>query len=411
MMLIILLFVTASFAKYISNVVTLGAGQQWKYISKFAVDVGAGEWELKAKFNKPINETYKDDISLVASVYIDDNWDEVMDTNDCKTKVDLSRRERFLFLNPNGEWSEQLNGKLSQKLRPHIWYFAISDCEGKLSDKTRIKVEMHFVNEGHSEFSTEDNGLVYLYPILLVLYLIALSGNIFRLIKMFQKTNDIETNVIFFNSSIGCQFGGIFFQCIHLWVYSYNGKGITVFDFFSQSLEIVSTLIITILFILMATGWTLKQKEFPDADVYIPVGLMVVLLNLVIVGLGRITDDSYYKFSDYEGIIGFLLILIRIGLWGWFIYLIRGLMTKVHGKMSQFVTQFAALATIYFLALPALIIISWLFAPYFRNKVVILGSTVIQMGVFVFLTHLFSEKSTYYKISSMSDSVLPGKMR
>lgn len=380
-------------------------------MSKFAVDVGRGDWDMKAKFNRVMNDTLTDDLRLLASVYIDDNWDEVLEATDCKTKVDLARRERFFTLKTDGEWSETISGKLSQKLRSHVWYFAVSDCEGKLTEKTRIKVEMHFVNADGSEFSTEDEGLVYLYPILMVIYLIALSGNMIRLVKSFQKTNDLDSNLLFFNSSIGCQFSGIFFESLHLWIYSYNGKGISVFDFFSQALEIVSTLIITIQFILMATGWTLKKKDFPDADIYIPIALMVILLNLMIVGLGRITDDSYYKFSDYEGIPGYMLILIRLALWGWFIYLIRDLKTQVTGKMQSFVNQFMILASIYFLSLPLVIIVSWFFANYMKNKVIIIGTTLIQISVFVFLTHLYSEKSTYYKISSMSDSVLPGKLR
>eukprot|EP00358_Blepharisma_japonicum_P006634 CAMPEP_0202942116 /NCGR_PEP_ID=MMETSP1395-20130829/2285_1 /ASSEMBLY_ACC=CAM_ASM_000871 /TAXON_ID=5961 /ORGANISM="Blepharisma japonicum, Strain Stock R1072" /LENGTH=74 /DNA_ID=CAMNT_0049638013 /DNA_START=710 /DNA_END=931 /DNA_ORIENTATION=+ len=74
-------------------------------------------------------------------------------------------------------------------------------------------------------------------------------------------------------------------------------------------------MLITIELIIMANGWTIKYKDFPDPDIYIPISLIVIMFNLLIVGLGRITDDSYYKFSDYEGIPGYLLMIIRIGIW------------------------------------------------------------------------------------------------
>ena len=69
------------------------------------------------------------------------------------------------------------------------------------------------------------------------------------------------------------------------------------------------------------------------------------------------------------------------------------------------------MASFYFLALPATVLISWIFEAYVRNIVVVITTNVIQVIVFIFLTHLFSERSTFYKISTMSESVLPGKLQ
>jgi Ca2+/H+ antiporter len=76
--------------------------------------------------------------------------------------------------------------------------------------------------------------------------------------------------------------------------------------------------------------------------------------------------------------------------------------------LSSFVFQFAIMASIYFLVHPCLVFISWLFTPYLRLKVITIGSNAIMMLTFLALAHLFSEKSSYYKVSTMSDSVLPG---
>lgn len=80
-----------------------------------------------------------------------------------------------------------------------------------------------------------------------------------------------------------------------------------------------------ILLILMANGWTIKYKEFPDLDIFVPIAILVVMINMLIVGLGRITDDSYYKFSDLEGIPGILIIGMRLMAWCWFVYSIFSL--------------------------------------------------------------------------------------
>ena len=74
------------------------------------------------------------------------------------------------------------------------------------------------------------------------------------------------------------------------------------------------------MFILMANGWTIKTKELPDSDIFIPIGLLILMLHIVVVGLGRITDDSYYKYSDYEGWAGWIIIGFRLGMLVWFLH-------------------------------------------------------------------------------------------
>ena len=155
----------------------------------------------------------------------------------------------------------------------------------------------------------------------------------------------------------------------------------------------------------------MKFRDFPDADIYIPIALFVVVLNLMVVGIGRITEDSYNKFSDYEGVPGYFLVTFRVLLWVWFMYLIRDMQTRASQKLMSFLSKFSIMASLYFLALPAVIIFSWVFASYVRNKVVVCLTNFIQVLVFLFLTHLFSEKSTFYKVSTMSESVLPGKVQ
>lgn len=408
-MIIFVLLLSSALAKLISTTITMSPDSSWKYITKFAVDVGRGDWEMKAKFLKPINDTYPASINLMATVYLDENWEDVLNTDNCKQKIDIAKRDKQLTLPTNAEWSNDISGSVSQKHRPHVWYFAVSDCENIIKEKIRVKIEMHMTNSDGSEFSVEEKGLDYFYPVLLVVYLLTLSGNMIRLIRTFKMTDEMETNLLIFNISIGCQFSGILCQIIHYSVYAYNGKGISVFDFLSQAFEVLATLLITIELIIMANGWTIKYKDFPDPDIYIPISLLVVLLNLLIVGLGRITDDSHYKFSDYEGIPGWLLILIRIGLFAWFSYLVQNLYKTVNGKIKSFVLVFGVLGSVYLLSMPILVFISWFFASYVRNKVVIIGSTLIQVGVFFCLTHLFSKKSEFYKISTMSQSMLPGK--
>lgn len=170
-----------------------------------------------------------------------------------------------------------------------------------------------------------------------------------------------------------------------------------------------SSLIVTIMFIVIAKGWLIKYKHMPKAELVIPIALVVLIANTLILAYGSLTDDLHNKFSDYEGTAGIALILLRICLLLWFLYHIRDLYKSAKTSQLNFVISFGFIAMAYFLALPLLVTSSLIFKNYLRTKLVSIGSAIIQIIVFFFLTHLFSETSSFYKISTLSHSVLPGK--
>ena len=268
---------------------------------------------------------------------------------------------------------------------------------------------MNFKNSDGSEFSAEDHGLQYVYPVIMVLFAMTLSGNISRLARNIRKTENIEPNLLILNVAIGCQLSAIFFKVVHLWFYVYNGKGLIVFDIMHQMLDGLSLTIISILFILIASGWTIKYKDPPDIDIYAPISLLVAILNVFIIGISRAFDDSHYKYTAYEGVPGFCFVLLRVLLWVWFIYLVKELQKGANENIVKFLYSFVVVVSVYFLIFPVIVVFSWAFEPHFRNKVVVLLTNLAQVLVFIFLTHLFSGRSTFYKISTLSGSVLPGK--
>jgi len=408
---ILLVWVLAQVAlgKLASPVVTLNQQTDWKYLTKFAMDKGSGTWEVRAKLLRPTDQQSFQKIPYTVSIYLDDQWEDTLALENCDEKLDLLRRKIILEVPESGEWSEEARGTLSQSARAHVWYFAVSDCSHQLQEKQRLKFEVKLVNSDGSEFSLEKKGMVYLYPLTMVLFLAVLWENLSKLLRRFNKSEELETNVLIFNIAVTCQFFSIVFEAVHLFVYSYNGQGLVVFDFLYEVFEALSTLIVTVLFILMGSGWTLKYRDFPEEDVYIPVAFVVLVVNLLVVGLSKLTDDAYNRFSELEGVPGVILVIVKLGLWGWFLVLVMELQKRVKGKTLEFLRPFGVLASVYFLSQPLLLVVSSLFVTYWRNTIVVLGNTLVQIVVFFFISHLFSEKSSFYKISTMSKSVLPGK--
>lgn len=401
-----LLFFLAS-AKFISTSVTMSDSVQWRYLTKFAMDKGVGEYSIRAKFTKAINK-FDEIRTLVVPIVQDTKWDDVLNQETCEAKKRMARFQPEVQIPTNGTWSDFSTGVLKQNVRPYYWFLSLADCKGVLTDSFRIKVEINITNTDGSQFSMEDQGLGFVYFAYFVAFIAMLSGSVVRLLNRFQKTDSLELPSMMVSIAVSSEISGLLFEALHLWVYSYDGSGIAMFDYFHQTADLVSQLVVTILFLLISSGWVLRYSDFPDLDISLPVSFLVILLNLMIAGLGRLTDDSYSKFTDYEGFAGNLLLLLRLGMWAWFVFSVKNLYKGSQGREQHLIWIFGLVASVYFLALPLLVVVSWFIAPYVRKKVVVVGGLAIQLLVFMLLSHLLSEKSTFYKVSTLSGSVLPG---
>jgi len=395
-----------AYCKFISSSVTLSETDPWRYLTKFAADIGSGSYSLRARFLKPQDST--DSLALSAAVYLDSTWEDAMSQTTCGSKVRHSKVEKTLNLPSSGEWSNEVSGTLTQRVRPYFWYFALAECNGKIHESVRIKFEITLINSDGSHFSLEDKGLEYAYLLAFLIFLITLSSNVVRLVRRYQKSDSLEGPLLMVNWAVLSQLASILFELCHLWAYSYDGKGIVALDFLSQAADLICQLTISVMFILISMGWTIRYKEFPDVEIYIPVAFLIVVMHVLTAGLGRISDDSYNKFTDYEGVAGILLILLRLCLFGWFGFSAKQLYEESQGAVAASLWSLSLVASGYFLALPGLALTSRLIAPYLRNRFLVLGNLGGQIVAFVVLTRLLDARSSYYQVSTLSDSVLPG---
>jgi hypothetical protein len=347
---------------------------------------------------------------LQLNIYLDETWEEGLYKNDCSQKQESAKRIKEVQLPADGSWSEDISGVLSQKIRPHVWYFTFSDCNDELKEKAKIKYELTILNSDGSHLSVEHSGLPKIYNILMLFFFIFFSANIYKLYKVFTQQDAIETTLLMVNSAVLLQFLGLLFETLHLNAFAANGKGFATLDFLSQASNLLSQLILISLLILIAEGWTIKFKQFPNPEMYMPVIAFIAFIHFLAIGLGRITDDSHYKFSDYEGFAGMSIVLMRMGLFGWFIYNVKHLYTAVGNRAHNFLHKFTISSSIYFLSIPILAVGSLFFAQYYREKVIVAGTIVVQGVMMLILSLLFTSRGEFFKISTMSSSVLPGKI-
>ena len=391
-------------SKQLSTTISLSPSDPWKYITKFSMIPGRGSFKLRAQLvsSRPADSAQ---IQLLSNIFMDKAWPEVLQEANCSDKYRGASTHHTLDMPNSGAWSKEISGFLKQKFNPRFWYFTFSSCG--IKEKVKIRVEILLKNSNESEFSAEDMGLEYAYIFISLVYFFFLSRNSLRIYVSFKKNDDLPLSMAILNGSIFTQFGGILFKIVHLWVFLCDGRGILFIDIISQALEVISIILISVLFILIASGWTLKYQGLPEADIYIPISMLIIAINLIIIAIGKISDDAYDKFSDYEGFPGFFIILLRILSWVWFLVLERELEKFAAVRLRNFLFNFMICVTIYFLSLPFIVVVSWAFEPYSRKLVIFVLNNLVQVVIFIYTQYLLSDKSEFYQISILSKSVLP----
>merc|ERR1712007_294750 len=106
--------------------------------------------------------------------------------------------------------------------------------------------------------------------------------------------------------------------------------------------------------ILIGLGYTLLQSKIGELELMIPMCFMVAVIHVMLVGFGKIKDDASYKFHENEGIVGWLLLGLRLCLYLWFLWAVRSSAAESGRALKQFLGRFRSAGTIYFLSYPVI---------------------------------------------------------
>merc|ERR1712190_578530 len=92
----------------------------------------------------------------------------------------------------------------------------------------------------------------------------------------------------------------------------------------------------TSLLILIALGYTLLQSRIGDLDLMIPMCFMIGVIHMMLVGFGKIKDDASYKYHENEGVIGWILLCMRLLLYLWFLWAVQSSAAEGGQRLQSF---------------------------------------------------------------------------
>lgn len=403
--------------KIVHKTLTFTEDALWQYLTKFGISVGQGHFEVKVRFKMPLPKedkiqtnasAYKLDINF----YLDTKWGAALEETVCKKKSENEIRVENLEIPIDGEWSESKVGGLRQNTRPFVWFLAASDCNQNLHSHNPsmppIEIFLHFTGSDWGEFSHEEMGLLTLYTISLLLYIVLLGYNIYNYYRDIKKTDKMDSPIMLLLIAVTLEFLSVFFQWLHLLAYSFDGEGMTSCYAISVMAEVASEFILSLLLILLSWGWTITYLEFQEIDLLVPLVILLLVIHLIVAGLTQICNDAYHKYHDFEGIQGLLLVIARIGMFGYFLYGMKDTYQKCRTKAKSFIQHFSYYASAYLISFPLLVVVSQLCAHYVRHKVISIGTIAAQSLAMCVLLRLFIGKTSYTSISKQHDTILPG---
>ena len=118
----------------------------------------------------------------------------------------------------------------------------------------------------------------------------------------------------------------IFLCLIHWWYYQDDGEGLILCDIFSKIFQGIASVTMSILLIMMASGWKLNYKDLDfdeGMDVYLPVTFFILLVEILLAILTFSDIDAFEKYHDFAGVQGWCLVILKTLVFAWFAYCIR----------------------------------------------------------------------------------------
>jgi len=401
-----------------AGTVTLGgadAEQRWRFLSKFGYQLGSGSYDVRLKLRPQPDEAAGEVATSIPEidleVFLDEDWPTAEALPACRRASHGPARKTVpaLRIGRPGEWGPWQGGILVQSVRPHIWYFALSSCHGSAHEAPiEVDYEVRMRQYDDSELSAEMRPMLPA-SVTALFCLTAFAGHFCARCRRFRSNVGMVHPVILTLSAvIFAQWLAQAFHTIHLWIYRGDGVGEVTLDFISEVLFMLSQVVTSTLLILIAQGYTLLRSKMEDMELIRPIAIVVGIVHVVLVGLGKLQGDTSGKYHEHEGLVGWILLAIRILLYVWFASGVRDLRRKSGFRLHTFLQRFNFVGSVYFLAFPTIFTIVQVFAQYLQHPIMQVGLLTMQTASSFWLADLFLSRGEYYEVSDLSSSLLPG---
>jgi hypothetical protein len=378
----------------------------WQFVSKFGYAIGEGHYRMRTRLRE--GALRPEAPYLDFHVFLDEQWGNVESLPSCSLKMAKAKRTSPLKLGKAGEWSAWSSGTLIQKMRPHIWYFAMSDCNQDLGGSPlSLEYEIQLTQVDGSEFSVEMRGMLTWNCIVLLGLSVFIACYWAHCHSFIKSVGGLHQVIWALSAAISLQFVAQVLHTLHLWRYRDDGTGMHTVDLMSEVLFMLSQVVQTTLLIAIGMGYTLLPSRNDRMVIVKWIALLSLVIHAALVSFGKSQDESACKFHENEGAVGCVLLSVRLLLLSWFFFATQASQQQGGPHLHNFLQHFRLAGVVYFLAYPLLFVVVQVFAPYLQHPIMQVGLVIMQTASVIWLAQLFLSRGTYFKVSVLSNSLLP----
>lgn len=394
-------------------------------------------------------DMYENERYLKMRLYRDVEWGSFRKAMTCDAKTRFSKQGHsitFDFIDQ--KWrSEQKKAYVfnNGEDRPHYWYVVIDDCsleqymqDGKIPT---IHYEISFLNHmSHidhvgdnlevplSHLSADELPLTRVHSVTLVLSSLVAAFLLMSVMsKMFGKQRQVHIALLVVALAAGLDALSSIMEILHMNLYDRNGVGSYTLDALSAHFEALCDGLVTVLFLAIASGWTLPsnvmtvnpsqsavQSLITDMSKPLSGGhrgraltIGILLTHVILAQWGRVYDDDFESYHDLEHLPGRILLFMRVLLG--ILCLAATLQTQWKTQspsLRQFYKRWALLSSAWFHSIPVINIVCAVAVPYYQRHPVMVRSTALAqsfaLGLLAWL--VTSQSSQYHQVSRLNTS-------
>ncbi|CAN0139953.1 unnamed protein product [Scytosiphon promiscuus] len=398
-------------AKLWTGSARLSPKKPWVPLTSFAFDIGTGQIEVV--FPQGSLDGVPQGTKLIA--ILDEDWPQFLAEENCVVRDRLNR-----WIVPLDDPETTRDGEASflttirQNVRPHNWYLVVSSCNGRNTPPkhTRIEMSATFTQPGGSHISYEDKLATKVIPAMLMGFTGAAAGIAHLFLQRKKEGGGMHPTLKFMLAALCMHWVFLAVHTLHLSAFAVNGRGFYLFDVLGEILHWGGQLLVSYVLVGLAYGWTLSsravQKFIPDDKniVYLLAGCLG-FLHLMFVILGRhvktLSDDHHAKSHSLDSAPAYFLVLVRLALLAIFLLgAIKTFEAEPNPVKRSFIGRLVVLGSLWFAAMPVLVLVAMICAEYVQEPVVTVGSLLAQTLGLSVLSWLFLTRNEYYKMSSLA---------
>jgi len=385
----------------------------WQIVTKFTMAHGEGNYDIKIWNEKPNKNFVKgESVPAVLAVYDMENWNKQFETFKCEEKVLLSNFRVYLDVPLNGEAFERTR-TLPNKNGTETYYFVLASCGDSYNhiqlQGNPIHYELRIFNVDGSHFGEEETGIQTVVILCLVPIFIFFAFHSFKLIQFYNSKAALDYPLVMLVVAVILECMNLSSRLLHTITYSYDGEGFALFEWTSTIFGNLSQFLISLLFLLMATGWTVKTLTTKDENLFVIMGIIGAILIVVMAVTGKISTSQIDSFHDYENWFGLLSLFIKL-----IFYFLFGLQLinnyeKSEGRIKLHYIKLGVFGSIYLLSFPLSVLAAdLLLPPYLRYKATTFATIIFQTATLLtYASFLSFKEGDYYPVMYKNGSILP----